>query len=37
LDELVLALFDQSEVSPVVILEGDHGADSTGGRQAYIQ
>jgi hypothetical protein len=33
----VLVLLEQSEGSPVVILEGDRGPDSNGGRQAYIQ
>jgi hypothetical protein len=37
LEKVVQAILEQSEVPPVIILEGDHGPDSNSGRQSYIQ
>jgi len=37
LEEVITAILEQSEVSPVIIIEGDHGPDSNSGRISYIQ
>ena len=37
LEEVITAILEQSEVPPVIILEGDHGPDSNSGRISYVQ
>ncbi len=37
LEEVVLAILEQSEVPPVILLAADHGPDSNSGRQTYVQ
>ena len=37
LEEVITAILEQSQVPPVIILEGDHGPDSNSGRISYIQ
>jgi len=37
LEQVITAILEQSEVPPVIILEGDHGPDSNSGRLSYIQ
>jgi len=37
LEEVITAILEQSEVPPVIIIEGDHGPDSNSGRISYVQ
>lgn len=37
LKKAISAILASSEVSPVIIIQGDHGPDSNSGRQSYIQ
>jgi hypothetical protein len=37
LEEVITAILEQSEVPPVIVIEGDHGPDSNSGRISYVQ
>jgi hypothetical protein len=37
LEEVITAILENSEVPPVIIIEGDHGPDSNSGRVSYVQ
>jgi hypothetical protein len=37
LEQVVTAILENSEVPPVIIIEGDHGPDSNSGQVSYVQ